>query len=218
MIYIQQSIWAHMKQHMMIYLFMVILFITGIIFGAITVNSMTFIQKQDLFFHLDKYFMQVNTEGAIYSKDILKRSFFFHVKYLCLLFLLGITIIGIPAVWLLIFIKGVVIGFSVGFMVNQLGTKGLLLATLSIAPQNMIIIPVYIIAGSLAMIFSLTLCYKLFGRSVTLSIGKPFIQYSYVFIILLICALGSSIIETYVANEAFKALLKTSFYVIISIM
>jgi len=216
--YIQQSIWAHMKQHMMIYLFMVILFITGIIFGAITVNSMTFIQKQDLFFHLDKYFMQVNTEEAIYSKDILKRSFFFHVKYLCLLFLLGITIIGIPAVWLLIFIKGVVIGFSVGFMVNQLGTKGLLLATLSIAPQNMIIIPVYIIAGSLAMIFSLTLCYKLFGRSVTLSIGKPFIQYSYVFIILLICALGSSIIETYVANEAFKALLKTSFYVIISIM
>jgi len=216
--YIQQSIWAHMKQHMMIYLFMVILFITGIIFGAITVNSMTFIQKQDLFFHLDKYFMQVNTEEAIYSKDILKRSFFFHVKYLCLLFLLGITIIGIPAVWLLIFIKGVVIGFSVGFMVNQLGTKGLLLATLSIAPQNMIIIPVYIIAGSLAMIFSLTLCYKLFGRSVTLSIGKPFIQYSYLFIILLICALGSSIIETYVANEAFKALLKTSFYVIISIM
>ena len=216
--YIQQSIWAHMKQHMMIYLFMVILFITGIIFGAITVNSMTFIQKQDLFFHLDKYFMQVNTEEAIYSKDILKRSFFFHVKYLCLLFLLGITIIGIPAVWLLIFIKGVVIGFSVGFMVNQLGTKGLLLATLSIAPQNMIIIPVYIIAGSLAMIFSLTLCYKLFGRSVTLSIGKPFIQYSYVFIILLICALGSSIIETYVANEAFKALLKTSFYVIISII
>jgi len=216
--YIQQSIWAHMKQHMMIYLFMVILFITGIIFGAITVNSMTFIQKQDLFFHLDKYFMQVNTEEAIYSKDILKRSFFFHVKYLCLLFLLGITIIGIPAVWLLIFIKGVVIGFSVGFMVNQLGTKGLLLATLSIAPQNMIIIPVYIIAGSLAMIFSLTLCYKLFGRSVTLSIGKPFIQYSYLFIILLICALGSSIIETYVANEAFKALLKTSFYVIISII
>lgn len=217
--YLQKSnVWKHIKEHMMIYLFMVVLFITGIIFGAIIVNSMTFIQKQDLFFHVDRYFMQVNTEEAVHSMDILKRSFFFHVKYLCLFFVLGITIIGIPAVWMLLFIKGVVIGFSVGFMVNQLGTKGLLLATLSIAPQNMIIIPVYIIASSLSMIFSLTLCYKLFGKSVTLSLGKPFIRYSYLFIILLICALGSSLIETFVANEAFKALLKTSFYMIMSII
>lgn len=215
--YIEKSnIWAHIKQHMMIYLFMVTLFITGIIFGAVMVNSMTFIQKQDLFFHLDRYFMQVNTEEVAPSKDILTRSFFFHVKFLSLFFLLGITIIGIPAVWILNFIKGVVIGFSVGFIVNQLGAKGLLLATLSIAPQNIIIIPVYIIAGSLSMIFSLTLCYKLFGRSVTHSIGKPFMRYSVLFIILLICALGSSLIETFISNEAFKALLKTSIYGMIS--
>lgn len=217
--YIQKSnVWTHVKEHMMIYLFMVILFITGIIFGAITVNSMTFIQKQDLFFHLDRYFMQVNTEEAVNSKDILKRSFFFHIKYLSLFFLLGLTIIGIPAVWVLNFIKGVVIGFSVGFMVNQLGAKGLLLATLSIAPQNMIIIPVYIIAGSLSMIFSLTLCYKLFSRSVTLSIRKPFIQYCSLFMLLFIFALSSAIIETFIANEAFKALLKTSFYTIITLI
>src|SRR5699024_8809086 len=136
----------HVKENMMIYIFMMTLFLTGIIFGAITVNSMTFVQKQDLFFHLDRYFVQISGEETIASKDILKRSFFFHVKYLFLLFILGLTIIGLPIVWILIFIKGLVIGFSVGFIVNQLGGQGLLLATLSIAPQNMIIIPVYIIA------------------------------------------------------------------------
>lgn len=216
---IQQSrIWNHVKEHVMIYLFMLVLFITGIIFGAITVNSMTFIQKQDLFFHLERYMTQVNAEEAVHSKDILKRSFFFHVKYLALFFLLGITIIGVPVIWLLIFIKGVVIGFSVGFIVNQLGTKGLLLATLSIAPQNMLTIPIYIFAGSLSMILSLTLCYKLIGRTVTRSLKQPFIQYCYAFIVLIIGALGSSLIETFVANEAFKALLKTSLYSIITII
>lgn len=211
----QNRIRSHVKDHIMIYIFMIVLFITGIIFGAITVNSMTFIQKQDLFFHLDKYMTQVHSEDTVHSKDILKRSFFFHFKYLALFFLLGITIIGVPAIWLLLFIKGVVIGFSVGFIVNQLGLKGLLLATLSIAPQNLLTIPIYIFASSLAMIFSLTLWYKLVGRTVTRSLKQPFLQYSYIFIILVIGALGSSLIETFVANEAFKALLKTSIYSIL---
>src|SRR5690625_7318714 len=126
---------------MVIYLFMVILLDTGIIVGAIIVNSMTFIQKQDLFFHVDRYFMQLNTEEAVHSMDILKRSFFFHVKYLCLFFLLGITIIGIPAVRMLLLIKGIVIGVSVGLMVSQLGRQGLLLATFATAPPTMVIIP-----------------------------------------------------------------------------
>jgi len=204
-----------MKENITIYIFMIILFLTGIIFGAITVNSMSFVQKQDLFFHLDRYLSQINGEEAVASKDILKRSFFFHVKYLMLFFILGLTIIGLPIVWILIFVKGLVIGFSVGFIVNQLGGNGLLLASLSIAPQNIILIPVYIIAASLSMIFSLALLQKLFGRSVqSYSIGRPFVQYSFVFILLIIGAFASSLVETFVANEAFKAVLRTTYTMI----
>lgn len=210
----KSSISNHVKENMTIYVFMTILFLTGIIFGAITVNSMSFIQKQDLFFHLDRYFTQLNGEETIASKDILKRSFFFHLKYLFILFILGLTIIGLPVVWAMIFIKGLVVGFSVGFIVNQLGAKGLLLATISIAPQNIVIIPVYIFAGSLSMIFSLVLLRKLFGQSNSYSIGRPFIQYTLFFTILIICAFGSSLIETFVANEAFKAILKTSYTIL----
>src|SRR5699024_12627559 len=77
------------------------------------------------------YFELTNNKDAVLSKDILKKSFLFHVKYLILLFILGLTIIGLPAIWILIFSKGLVIGFSVGFIVNQLGWKGLLLAATS---------------------------------------------------------------------------------------
>src|SRR5699024_3064192 len=157
----QTNLQHHVKEHIHVYVFMTILLLTGVIFGAIIVNSMSFVQKEDLYFQLDRYFHMANTENPIAYTDIVKRSFFFHMKYLLLLCLLGLTIIGLPVVWILVFIKGLVIGFSVGFIVNQLGLKGLLLATLSIAPQNMIIIPIYIIAASLAMIFSLRLIHKL---------------------------------------------------------
>src|SRR5690625_4674210 len=86
----------HIKENITVYIFMTTLFLIGIIFGAIIVNSMTFIQKQDLYFHLERFLTQVNGEMAIENIDILKRSFFYHVKYLLLLFLLGLTIIGLP--------------------------------------------------------------------------------------------------------------------------
>lgn len=208
----------HVKDHMTVYVFMMILLLTGIVFGAIIVNSMSFIQKEDLFFHMDRYFGIALQDNAIQNKDILKRSYFFHLKYLLLLFTLGLTIIGLPIVWVLVFMKGLVIGFSVGFIVNQLGFKGLLLATVSIAPQNMLIIPIYLIAASMAMIFSLRLLYKLVDQSYTSSIGRPLLRYVSVFMLLLLCAFGSSLMETFIANEAFKAILKTSLYMIINII
>lgn len=204
-----------MQQYKTVYLFMSILFLTGIVFGAIVVNSMNFVQKQDLYFHLERYFNQLIDGQAIPHKDIFKKSFFHHVKMLFILFFLGLSVIGLPLVWILVFIKGLVVGFSVGFIVNQLGVSGLILATLSIAPQNIIIIPVYIVAGSFSMVFSLSLFHKLFSRSVSQPFLKPFLQYSTVFFILIIGALLGSLTESFVANEAFKALLRyTSIFVI----
>src|SRR5690625_5267483 len=156
-----QLIMNHVKENVTVYVFIMTLFLVGVIFGAIIVNSMTFIQKQDLYFYLERFFTQLNGDFTIAHDDILKRSFFSHVKYLLLFFLLGLTIIGLPIVWGLTFIKGLVVGFSVGFIVNQLGLKGLFLATISIAPQNILTIPIYLVAASLAMIFSLNLFHKI---------------------------------------------------------
>lgn len=190
---------------------MIILFLTGIIFGAIIVNSMNFVQKQDLYFYLERYFGQIVSGEKIENMTILMSSFFYHAKYLLLLFVLGLSVIGLPVVWVLLFLKGLVVGFSVGFIVNQLGLKGLLLAALSIAPQNFLIIPIYIIAGSLSMIFSLTLLGKLFTRKISQPILQPFGRYVSVFLILLFASLFAAGLEAFIANEAMQSLIR-SFY------
>jgi len=202
-------LWNHVKEHATIYLFMIILFLTGIIFGAIIVNSMNFVQKQDLFFYLEQFFGQIFNDQSINRTAVLKESFFYHVKYLFILFILGLSVIGLPIVWILLFVKGLVVGFSVGFIVNQLGGQGLLLASLSIAPQNILIIPIYIIAGSLSMIFSLTLLNKLFARRNSPPIFQPFGRYAVMFLILAAISFIAALLETYVANEAMKMLIKS---------
>lgn len=200
-----------MKTHATIYIFMIILFLTGIIFGAIVVNSMGFEQRTDLFFYVERFFGYLTNENTIANNDILKESYVYHARYLFLLFILGLSVIGLPIVWILIFLKGLVVGFSVGFIVNQLGLKGFLLATLSIAPQNILVIPIYIIAGSLSMIFTLGLLNKLFARKVSFSqpVLHPFVKYVSVFAILLLLSAIPALIEAYVANEAMVSYIKS---------
>lgn len=202
-------VWEHIKNHSTIYLFMIILFLTGIIFGAVVVNSMDFIQKQDLFFYLERFFVQITEGVSIEKKDIFWQSFVYHAKYLILIFVLGLSVIGLPLVWVLLFVKGMVVGFSVGFIVNQLGLEGLLLSSLSIAPQNIIIIPVYIAAGTLSMIFSLGLLNKLFSRRNNQQILQPFLRYCLIFILLLVFSLIAAFIEAYIANRVMEELIKS---------
>jgi len=201
----------HIREHATIYVFMIILFLTGVIFGAIIVNSMSFVQKQDLFFYLERFFDQMMNDQKIDNSSILTSSFFYHIRYLLLLFILGLSVIGLPLVWILLFLKGLVVGFSVGFIVNQLGMKGLWLASLAIAPQNIVIIPIYVIAGSLSMIFSLTLLGKLFTRTISQPILRPFGKYVMLFSCLIAFSLIAAFIEAYIANGAMQSLIK-SFY------
>src|SRR5690625_7909180 len=178
---IKNKVSNHFKDHATIYVFIMILFLTGVIFGAIIVNSMEFNQKQDILFYLERYLAQSVANETTENQAILVDSFLLHVKSLLLLFTLGLTVIGLPLVWILVFMKGLAIGFSVGFIVNQFGLKGLILASLSIAPQNLLIIPIYIIAGSLSMIFSLTLIGILFNRRVSPLIIQSFRKYILMF-------------------------------------
>src|SRR5699024_1490185 len=199
----------HIIEHMTIYVFMTILFLTGVIFGAIIVNSMSFVQKQDLFFYLERFFGFVSSEESIRYSTMFKSSFIFHVKYILFMAILGLSVIGLPVIWVLLFLKGIVIGFSVGFMVNQLGMKGFLLASASIAPQNLLIIPTYIIAGTLAMICSLTMLRKLFSRTATLPMVQPFGRYVGSISLLLVVALGASVVETFISSEAMQSIINS---------
>lgn len=207
----QQDIKEHLQQYLSIYIFISGLFLMGIIFGAILVNSMNFIQKEDLYFYLSQFFEQTIANDSHSNIAIFKSSYFFHLKYLILLYILGLSIIGLPLIWILVFLKGMFIGFTVGFIVKQLGLKGLILASLAIAPQNLIIIPIYIVAASFAMIFSLLLFKKITNRKVSLSIFYPFRIYTIIFIVLLATSSLASLFESYISYSAMHSYLK-SFY------
>jgi len=161
---------SYFREHSSIFLFVIILFLMGVIFGAVVVNSMSLSQKEDLFYYLSQFFGEISSGKVEANQDLFLQSFLHNSKFIGLMWILGISIIGLPIILILLFIKGMVVGFTVGFLVNQMGWNGFLLAFVSILPQNLIIIPIFIIMAVASVSFSL----KMISRQFMKKVGQPF--------------------------------------------
>ncbi|WP_433946376.1 stage II sporulation protein M [Paenibacillus sp. SN-8-1] len=188
-----------LKHQTPLYVFVTVLFLMGVVFGALMVNALTLEQQQDLSRYLGDFFTNFNQDSSgtsglssFWSIAIL------NLKWLGLIWLLGLSVIGLPGILILDFLKGVLLGFSVGCLVGQFTWKGLLLALVSIAPHNLVLIPVLLICSVAAVTFSLGIIRSrvlLKGRS---SISKPFLNYTGLVLGLSLLILGISSFETWV--------------------
>ncbi|MEH7111784.1 stage II sporulation protein M [Neobacillus niacini] len=198
---------SYFREHSSIFLFIVILFLMGVIFGAIVVNSMSITQKEDLFYYLSQFFGQIQNGKVAENNDLFAQSFLHNSKFIGLIWILGISIIGLPVILIVLFIKGLVVGFTVGFLVSQLGIKGFLLAFVSILPQNLIIIPVFIMMATLSVIFSLRMIKKQFFKKSGQPILPFFKNYILTFIIAVVLISAASGVEAYVSPWLMKTMM-----------
>ncbi|MBM4762191.1 stage II sporulation protein M [Bacillus sp. B15-48] len=200
----------HFRDYSSIYLFVVVLFLMGVIFGAVIVNSLSFSQKEDLFYYLSQFFGQAATGEVIAAKDLFIQSFFHNSKFIGLIWILGISIIGLPVILILLFIKGITVGFTVGFLVNQMGWNGFLLSFVSILPQNLVIIPVYIIMSALSVIFSLKMIRNQFMKKMTQPVLPQFFRYLFSFVIAVLFIATAAGIESFISPALLKAVILSS--------
>ncbi|CEG27727.1 stage II sporulation protein M [Bacillus sp. B-jedd] len=170
---------AYFGEHSSIFLFVSILFMMGVIFGAVIVNSMSFTQREDLFYYLSQFFGQIANGKTEASRDIFFQSLLHNSKFIILMWVLGISIIGLPVILVLLFIKGMVVGFTVGFLVSQMGWNGFIFAFVSIFPQNVFIIPVFIMMSAVSVVFSLKMIrrqfFKKYGQPILPLFGRYFL-------------------------------------------
>lgn len=197
----------HLREYSSIYLFVVVLFLMGVIFGAVIVNSLSFTQKEDLFYYLSQFFGQAAKGEVNAARDLFLQSFFHNSKFIGLIWILGISIIGLPIILIMLFIKGVTVGFTVGFLVNQMEWNGFLLSFVSILPQNLIIIPVFIIMAALSVMFSLRMIRNQFMKKISQPVLPLFFRYLFSFLAALIFVAGAAGIEALISPALLKAVI-----------
>lgn len=173
-------------------------FIVGISAGAFTVNDLSTLQTEELVNYFAG-FLKIMSNQRVNSSELLIISLQENAKLVALLWISGITIIGIPFIYLLVLSKGFAIGFSSGFIIQTMGVKGILFGVLTLLPKEVIIMPCIIALGVNGVNFSLDIMKsKSIKQALKQNLKMDFIGYSLCALFFSIFIFIAVLIEAYV--------------------
>jgi len=150
---IREILIKHIKNNIKTYFFLFLSFVFGISCGAFTVNGLSVLQNSELTDYLQG-FLQLMDNQKINSSEIFNAALRDNAKIILALWVLGVTIIGVPLIYLIIAVRGFITGFSSGFIIKALGYKGTALVAFGILPKEIIIVPCLVALGVSGINFS----------------------------------------------------------------
>jgi stage II sporulation protein M len=141
--------------------------------------------------------------------EVLRESFFFYGKWLLLVWLLGLSVIGLPVVLVLDFLKGVLLGFAVGLLVRQMAWQGFWFFLVSAGLPNLLVVPAIVIASVSASKFAFFVVRERLLRKRGLLL-PPFLAHTAVASLMLVALFAASLFETYVSSAMLQRLAPAS--------
>lgn len=192
-----------LQDNILLYLFIPAVFLLGFMIGAMGVNKLDATQIKDLVDFVDGFINNLPTASVDASLET-KHAVISNLKTLFYIWFLGLTVIGIPLTLVIIFSRGFILGFTTGFLVQQKSFQGVLVILMTILPQNLLFIPVVLIAAVSSISFSLFVVRGKFAGK-TINLSKRLIGYTFSFLVLGLFAVLSALIQGYVSPSLVKA-------------
>lgn len=185
---------VYFRERFFLLALVVILFLMGIIFGALAVSVLEPSQKQNLaLFVTENLHGTINLQSGLYTRQTIIAN----IQTVFFLFFMGISVVGVPLALLLIFTRGFIIGFSVCFLSQTMGFKGWLLTIAGIVPHNMLIIPALLLMV-IAMIDCAAALTKIRFSKSNYSIGAELVKSVVLTVIVLITMTIAGLIQGYI--------------------
>lgn len=153
----RERVRAYLSEHLGYLALVALLFGMGIVFGALTVNNLGQAERLNLLSYLRAFLRDFDTTVPVQNAVLAREAVWSNLKTLAFLFLLGITAVGSPFILLVVFTRGFVLGFTVGFLVKQLLFRGFLFALISVVPHNLLMIPALLAAAVANLDFGVVL-------------------------------------------------------------
>lgn len=182
-----------------LYIFVAVLFLVGVVFGALMVNALSLEQQQDLSKDVSQLIHTIHSSANEVQTAEFFTNAFDYVKWVALIVVLGLSVIGLPFILVLNFVKGVLIGFAVGLLVSQFSWQGLGFALASIAPQNFVAIPVLLIVSVAAITFSMYMLQSQILLKRSFRMKQPFLTYMTLTVTMAVVLVGIAAFETWVS-------------------
>ncbi len=186
-------------------IFLTILLLIGIAFGSIFVSILDNSDKTLVNEHLNNFINSIETDKLDYFQA-LKSNLITNISFVIVIWLLGISIIGLPIILIMFFSKTFILGFSVGAILSVFKTKGLLFSLVHIFPGQVISLLLYLLLTMYAMSFSFKLIYVIFKKK-TLDFKIVMNKYFKILLLVLTIVVLMNLYDTYLMPKLVKILI-----------
>ncbi len=188
-----------------ILLFLLILLIIGITVGSIFVTILNQSDKSLVSEHLNDFLNNVEENKLDFSLA-LKNNLINNVLYVLIIWLLGISVIGLPIIIFMFFSKTFILGFSLGAIISTFKTKGILFGLIYTFPGQVISLLFLILLVMYSMSFSFKMIYLIFKKK-TLDFKIVMNKYFKILFIVLIIIILMSLYDTYLMPRLIKSII-----------
>ncbi len=187
----RKILFDHIKQYWVIYLTLSSVFLAGGVFGAIGVGALESQKAEELAKFLNNLLaQQPTTLDPPFLQEIAKDYFFIMAG----IWLLGLTVIGTPLVYIIVFTRGFILGFTIAFILHLKKIVGLGLVVFTILFPSLLAIPCLLFGAGIATIFSFLL---LQGKTNGEILRKDFFYYCAASLIFSLGAVAAGVLQGY---------------------
>ena len=173
-----------------IYIKLILLFIIGVIFGVIVINTAGDSKIENLSEYVNTLVENIKSKEEVNYQTSLLISISKNLKLVSLIFFIGCTVIGSFFIYITIAYQGFKIGYTISTFLCILGTKkGIIFSLSSLLLQNIILIPTILLLSESGLKF----CKESFKNRN--NIKKELLRHFIIFIICIVLSIASSCIE-----------------------
>lgn len=181
--------------------------ILGIISGSLFLVVLKDTDHNLVIEKINTFFTNINTNN-INNIEAFKNAFIENIIFVILIWILGMSIIGIIINIFIIYLKGFIIGFSLSSFFLVYKYKGLLAALIYVFPTSIINILVCLLLGVYSVLFTINLWKIIFLKEKNYNMKKFIKKYFLLLILCIILILISSLTEGFLVPSLLKLVIK----------
>lgn len=187
--------------------FVIVVLFLGVISGAIFSNI---IDLNDRNLVIDKIELLISNidKQNINSLISFKNSIFTNFSYSLVIWVLGLTVLGVLINIFLLYMKGFIFGFSLASFIITYSYKGMMLSILYTFFGQLLNILVVMMLSIYSIMFTINLLKQIIKNNNSINILKFFKNYSIIFVIAIIISFISSLSEAFLFPTLVKLIIK----------
>ena len=188
-----------------IFVFLFVLMLIGIIAGSIFTTILNSSDKKLVVDHLNDFINNINNNKLDYLFS-LKSNLITNIGYVMLIWLLGISVIGLPIIIIMFFTKCFILGFSVGSVLITFKLKGIVVSLVYVFPGQVISLLFLLLLMMYSMSFTFRMLYAILKKK-SLDFKLIINKYFKILLIVLGVVILMSLYDTYLMPRLIKLLI-----------